>query len=179
MGADASVTRLGKTSKRSILPFVSNLSKDKEISLLYDRRRTPQRYKLHPTLKRAFESSGGDLYVEATKSVLQDTATSLKGEEQEAKREELTGVTSFDENDVNEILKKNIMTGYKSLFKKAIGKEKPTKEDFIGTDMSNSLVLGVETRTYATTNAKLISFMNLMIEVISSSVKLSLSGERV
>ena len=173
MGADASVTRLGKTSKRSILPFVSNLSNDKEISLLYDRRRTPQRYKLHPTLKRAFESSGGDLYVEATKSVLQDTATSLKGEEQEAKREELTGVTSFDENDVNEILKKNIMTGYKSLFKKAIGKEKPTKEDFIGTDMSNSLVLGVETRTYATTNAKLISFMNLMIEMLKDDGKIS------
>ena len=173
MGADASVTRLGKISKRSILPFVSNLSKDKEISLLYDTRRTPQRYKLHPTLKRAFESSGGDLYVEATKSVLQDTATSLKGEEQEAKREELTGVTSFDENDVNEILKKNIMTGYKSLFKKAIGKERPTKEDFIGTDMSNSLVLGVETRTYATTNAKLISFMNLMIEMLKDDGKIS------
>ena len=173
MGADASVTRLGKTSKRSILPFVSNLSKDREISLLYDTRRTPRRYKLHPTLKRAFESSGGDLYVEATKSVLQDTATSLKGEEQEAKREELTGVTSFDENDVNEILKKNIMKGYKSLFKKAIGKEKPTKADFIGTDMSNSLVLGVETRTYATTNAKLISFMNLMIEMLRDDGKIS------
>jgi len=173
MGADASVTRLGKTSKKSILPLVSNLSKDKEISLLYDTRRTPQRYKLHPTLKRVFESSGGDLYVEATKSVLQDTATSLKGEEQEGKREELTGVTSFDENDVNEILKKNIMTGYKSLFKKAIGKDKPTKEDFIGTDMSNSLVLGVETRTYATTNAKLISFMNLMIEMLKDDGKIS------
>jgi len=167
MSADASVTRLGKTSKKSILPFISNLSKDKEISLLYDTRRTPQRYKLHPTLKRAFESSGGDLYVEATKSVLQDTATSLKGEEQEGKREELTGVTSFDENDVNEILKPRIIRGNKSLFEKAIGKEKPTKKDFIGTDMSNSLVLGVKTRTYATTNAKIISFMNLMIEMLT------------
>ncbi len=178
MGADASVTKLGKTPKKSILPLVSNLSKDREISLLYDKRRTPQRYKLHPTLKRAFESSGGDLYVEATKSVLQDTATSLKGEEQEAKREELTGVTSFDENDVDEILKPRIIRGNKSLFEKAIGKEKPTKADFIGTDMSKSLVLGVGTRTYATTNAKLISFINLMIEMLTDDGVISRSKLR-
>ena len=178
MGADASVTKLGKTPKKSILPLVSNLSKDKEISLLYDKRRTPQRYKLHPTLKRAFESGGGDLYVEATKSVLQDTATSLKGEEQEEKREELTGVTSFDENDIDEILKPRIIRGNKSLFEKAIGKERPTKADFIGTDMSKSLVLGVGTRTYATTNEKLISFMNLMIEMLTDDGVISRSKLR-
>lgn len=175
LDARPSVTKLGKTSKESIVPFFTNLSKNKEKSMLYDTRRTPQRFKLHPTLKRAFESQGGDLYVEATKSILQDTASSLKGGEQEAKREALSGVTNFDENDVDQILKKSIIRGYKSLFKKAIGKEKPSKEDFIGTDMSKSLVLGTETRTYGTTNPKLISFMNLMIEMLRDDGKISRS----